>query len=925
MFPSFSLPGPSGHPTIASAPRLRRWCSWAAGLVAGLALSLPAWGAESRRSAPPATAAETQAPQLWTPSDPPNTPMGVGRGIFPGRVTWVRHLAATPWDGKKGHWWEDNTGINQDAVDRMLAASLRALTGAADEADAWTRLFRACNRARGRGDVGYAAGEKVAFKINCNNAYAGYADDDNQIDASPQTVLALVRQLVHRAGIRPEDIYLYEATRVIPDRVFQKTQAEFPAVHFVDSKGDRKNGREPVDWQEQVVGYSVAQPLVGRKVPRCVKEAQYLVNLALLKGHPTTGVTLTAKNHYGTVELRDHKVYANAWAHPMPSYHPFVDMIGSKELGGKTVLYLIDGLFGVRDVNDLVNEHAHWNQLFRGEWLASLFLSQDPIAIDSVGLDFLRAEFPWGRGGKVQPMTNADNYLHEAALADRPPSGTAYAPDGVRLASLGVHEHWNNPTDKNYARNLGRAEGIELYRVALEPKPAADDGWSEMATILRRIVPPQFPARDFPITDFGAVGDGQKDCHAAFAQAIAACHQAGGGRVVVPRGLYRCDGPIHLASNVNLHVSAGATIKFGIEPDRYLPPVLTRYEGTLLYGHSPRIYARGATNIAITGKGTIDGSGRATLDLPKAKQSGGPGSPRSLADKGVPIEQRVYGPGHWLRPSMIQPFECTNVLIEDITVLDSTFWCIHPVFCRNVTVRGVTVDSMNGNNDGCDPDSCVDVLIENCQFHTGDDAIAIKSGRDLDGRQIGRPTENVVIRRIAMGSRHSGLCIGSEMSGGVRNVFMEDCTADRVSSALYFKGNLDRGGFVEHVRVRRVQAKRVRDGLVRFDTTYRAQDLRGGNFAPLFRDYVIEDISAEEAENFGLSIEGLPDHPIREVTLRRAKVGQAKVPYRITRTANVRFEDVVINGQALPATVPDAAVAPERPPGSSAERPGGKK
>ena len=421
--------------------------------------------AEATRAADPD--AEWAPP--WTPSDPPNSPMGKGRGIFPGRVTWARDLRATPWDAKKGHWWEDVTGINQNTVDAMLSHSLQALTGASSETVAWQKLFLNFNRSSGRADRAYVAGEKVAFKINCNNAYEGYGDDDNQIDASPQAVLAVVRQLVKVAGVRPEDVSIYEATRVIPDRVWKKTHAEFPAVHFVDSMGNRTNGREPVEWQADVVGYSVPNPMVGRSVPKCVKEAAYLINMALLKGHPTTGVTLTAKNHYGTVDVRDHKVYANAWGHPMASYHPFVDMIGSKALGGKTVLYLIDGLYGLRDVNDLVNEHAHWNQLFRGQWLASLFLSQDPIAIDSVGLDFLRAEFPFGRGNKVQPMINADNYLHEAALADHPPSGTAYAPDGVPLPSLGVHEHWNNPTEKKYSRNLGRAEGIELVTVRGSP------------------------------------------------------------------------------------------------------------------------------------------------------------------------------------------------------------------------------------------------------------------------------------------------------------------------------------------------------------------------------------------------------------------------------------------------------------------------
>ena len=282
-----------------------------------------------------------------------------------------------------------------------------------------------------------------------------------------------------------------------------------------------------------------------------------------------------------------------------------------------------------------------------------------------------------------------------------------------------------------------------------------------------------------------------------------------------------------------------------------------------------------------------------------SKARGGSGTLRKMGAEGVPVEQRVFGEGKWMRPSLLQPFECTNVLIEGVTIRDSTFWVVHPVFCRNVTVRGITVESMNGNNDGCDPDSCIDVLIEDCVFRTGDDAIAIKSGRDQDGWRVGRPTENVVIRRVTMGSRHSGLCIGSEMSGGVRNVFMEDCTGDAVSSGLYFKGNVDRGGFIEHVRARRIAFKQVRDGLVRFDTTYRAQDLRGGTTPPAFRDFVIEDVRCDESRTFGLSIEGLPGAPIRDVTLRRVSVAKAATTKRITETENLQLEDVRINGERV--------------------------
>jgi len=416
-----------------------------------------------------------EAALAWTPTDGPNRPMGVGKGLYPGRVVWIRDLAATPWDGVTGHWWDDGSGIRQEAVDRMLSRSLQAVTGETTDAQAWESLFRFSNRARGRGDVGYTAGEKVAFKINCNNAYEGYGDVDNQIDASPQSVLAMVRQLVKAGGVSEEHISVYEAVRVIPDRIYEKVHRELPGVVFVDSKGTGDNGRQPVEWQEDVITYSIGEPGVGRAVPRCVREAAYIVNMALLKGHPTTGVTLTAKNHYGTVNVRDHKVYANSSKHPMGIYHPFVDMIGSAELGGKTVLFMIDGLYGLRDVNDDVGVHGHWKTLFGGEWLASYFVSLDPIAIDSVGLDFLSAEFPEGRGGDPAPITNADNFLHEGAQANDPPSGTVYRPNGARLASLGVHEHWNDASSRQYSRDLGTGEGIELHRLErlVSPTPAA--------------------------------------------------------------------------------------------------------------------------------------------------------------------------------------------------------------------------------------------------------------------------------------------------------------------------------------------------------------------------------------------------------------------------------------------------------------------
>jgi polygalacturonase len=440
------------------------------------------------------------------------------------------------------------------------------------------------------------------------------------------------------------------------------------------------------------------------------------------------------------------------------------------------------------------------------------------------------------------------------------------------------------------------------------PPAETSDEWAGMKEILSRIVPPQFPQRDFLVTDYGASAGGRNDCHPAFVRAIDACVKAGGGRVVVPRGWYLLNGPIHLASNVNLHVSEGATVTFAAEVEYFLPVVLTRWEGTMLYAHSPRIYVRGATNVAITGKGVIDGNGRATLAVMKnSKARGSSGELRKMGAEGVPVEQRIFGEGKWMRPSLIQPIECTNVLIEDVTIRDSTFWIVHPVLCRNVTVRGITVESWNGNNDGVDPDSCTDVLIENCTLRTGDDSIAIKSGRDQDAWRVGRPSENIVIRNNIMGSRHAGVCIGSEMSGGVRNVYVEDCRMESVSSALYFKGNLDRGGLVENVRARRIHVQKVRSGLVWFETTY--PGYRGGNFPPSFRNYIMEDLTCDEATGYAINVEGAEKAPIRDVVIRRATVHKARHPLSVKLVENFRLEDVRVNGQLLPTNPPMSPAA----------------
>lgn len=288
--------------------------------------------------------------------------------------------------------------------------------------------------------------------------------------------------------------------------------------------------------------------------------------------------------------------------------------------------------------------------------------------------------------------------------------------------------------------------------------------------IINNIALTSFPDRTFMIN----VPQDTSSARTLLQAAIDSCSVAGGGTVKVSEGHYFLNGPLHLKSDVNLNLAEGAYLQFSGKSSDFLPVVLTRWEGTELYGHSPMIYAYHANNIAITGKGTIDAQGGLEFTAWSKIEANDRDRLREMGDKLVPVHERIFGEGTVLRPSCIQPYGCSRVLIEGITVKDSPFWTIHPVYCDNVIVRGVTIDSHFPNNDGCDPESTTNVLIENCTFRTGDDAIAIKSGRDTDGRYIGRPSRNIVIRNCIFHSECNGLCIGSEMSGGASDVYMNN-------------------------------------------------------------------------------------------------------------------------------------------------------
>ena len=305
--------------------------------------------------------------------------------------------------------------------------------------------------------------------------------------------------------------------------------------------------------------------------------------------------------------------------------------------------------------------------------------------------------------------------------------------------------------------------------------------------ILKNIVAPVFPDKQFNVHDLGAVNDGVTDSRNAINKAITDCSNAGGGMVLVPAGKYYVAGSVILKSNVNLHLNEDAELIFSSKPIDYTPFVLTVWEGTELFNYSPLVYAYHVSNIAITGKGTLNGNASKEFATWRPQGSENQNCLRQMGIDKVPVYQRNFGLTSNLPPSMIQFYGCSNILIQDIHILDSPYWVIHPVFCTNVTVRGVTTDSYNRNNDGCDPEYTRNVLIENCTFNVGDDAIAIKAGRDQDGWRIGQPTENIVIRNCVFNSKCNGLCIGSEMAAGVRNVFMENVTVKNCLSGIYFK------------------------------------------------------------------------------------------------------------------------------------------
>ncbi|MFA4871117.1 MAG: glycoside hydrolase family 28 protein [Pedobacter sp.] len=420
----------------------------------------------------------------------------------------------------------------------------------------------------------------------------------------------------------------------------------------------------------------------------------------------------------------------------------------------------------------------------------------------------------------------------------------------------------------------------------------------EMELIRKQIKAPAFPARDFMITNYGAKGDGKTLNTEAFKKAIAACAKSGGGRVVVPLGNF-FTGAIHLKSNVNLHLADSAKITFSVETKNY-PIVFGRWEGMELMNYSALIYAYGQKNIAITGKGTLDGN--ATYNdwydwnnVKPRKQVKARDLLHVMNEKQIDPRKRIFGDGSFLRPNFIQLYKCDNILISDVKMINSPMWNVNPVLCENVTLENMKIIAHGSNTDGINPESCKNVLIRNCYFDTGDDCIAIKSGRDQDGRRIARPAENHIIENCEMKDGHGGVVIGSEISGGARNIFAINCIMDspNLDRILRLKTSSSRGGTIENIFMKDIKVGAYADAAITCNMFYE----KPGKFMPVIRNIWVENVDVEKGGDYGIFVNAYKESPVQNLQIINCNIRGVKTPMKIDYVKDLKLENVKINGK----------------------------
>ena len=437
--------------------------------------------------------------------------------------------------------------------------------------------------------------------------------------------------------------------------------------------------------------------------------------------------------------------------------------------------------------------------------------------------------------------------------------------------------------------------------------------WEEIYTLVGQMQDPSFPSKEYKITDFGAIPDGKTMNTVAINTAINTCSREGGGKVIVSGGEF-LTGAIHLMSNVNLVVEVETILKFSRDPKDYLPLVQTRWEGNDCFNYSPLIYANGQTNIAVTGKGTIDGQASQEYWWTWkgfGMRGGGEKRPSQLDPEGrplltnwdntkTPLVERRMGEGHYLRPQLINFIYCQNVKIENVTLLNSPFWVIHPLLSENIIVRNVNINSHGPNSDGCDPESCKNVLIENCTFNTGDDCIALKSGRNFDGRRTNVPIENVLIRNCNMKDGHGGVVLGSEISAGCKNIFAENCemNSPNLERALRIKTNNHRGGISDGIYIRNLTVGQVREAVVKINCSYDPREGQG-EFPPMVKNVYVSNITSEKSR-YGLSLVGIEgENCVENISIDNCKFSGVEQGNLVKNVKNLNLNDLFVNSEKV--------------------------
>lgn len=424
---------------------------------------------------------------------------------------------------------------------------------------------------------------------------------------------------------------------------------------------------------------------------------------------------------------------------------------------------------------------------------------------------------------------------------------------------------------------------------------------AKVEEIINRIQLPVIPLYKVDVTKLGAKGDSISNSKPAFDKAMALCKKKNGGTIIVPKGVYTLNGPIHFVSNVNLYLEDGAKIRFGSNTKDY-PLVLTSWEGTMLYNYSPMIYGNNVENIAISGNGIIDGEAKNTWIKWKPLEKKDQLLSREMNHKNTPIKERIFGEGHYLRPQLIQFVNSKNILVENIQIEDSPFWCVHLLKSKSITIRGVKYNAHNNNNDGIDPEYSSDILIENVLFDNADDNVAIKAGRDDEGRNNSNtPSENIVIRNCEFKGLHA-IVIGSEMAAGVRNVYVENSKfRGYLKRGIFIKTNSDRGGFIKDIYFNNLAFGKVED-CIYITANYHGEG--SGLFPSTVSDISFSNISCVEATNTGIVIEGFPDKKVANIKLDNINIQSAKNGMTVTNSENVNINEVVIG---IKATTPTAA------------------